>query len=155
MNNSEIEQAEKDLSEIEKMTDEAQQNERLKIWIKKYGVYVSIPTTSHIIWNQEAFSRAHTFLQTKMMLNACTTARSSCKWAAIAATVAALGVLAGWYTYLFKTIMLMFSCFILFYILLMTLRGAGFSVSLLLCQQIVRFFGHFDKRAGRMEAQNH
>jgi len=108
MKNKEIEQAEKELSDIEKMTDEVQQNERLRRWIKKYGVYVSIPPTSHLIWNREAFSRAHTFLQTKMMLNACTTARSSCKWAAIAATVAAIGVIAGWYTYLFKTIMLMF-----------------------------------------------
>jgi len=38
MKNSEIEQAEKELSEIEKMTDEAQQNERLKIWIKKWCI---------------------------------------------------------------------------------------------------------------------
>jgi len=108
MKNKEIGQAEKGLSDIEKMTDEVQQHERLKIWIKKYGVYVSILPTSHLIWNQEAFSRAHTFLQTKMMLNACTTAGSSCKWAAIAATVAALGVILGCYTYLFKMIILMF-----------------------------------------------
>lgn len=108
MKNKEIEQAEKELSEIEKTTDEVQQNERLKKWIKKYGVYVSISPTSHERWYPEAFGNAHRFLQTKMMLNACTTARSSCKWAAIAATVAAIGVIAGWYTYLFKTIMLMF-----------------------------------------------
>ena len=59
-------------------------------------------------WVRDTLEIAHRFLQTKMMLNACTTARSSCKWAAIAATVAAIGVLAGWYTYLFKMIILMF-----------------------------------------------
>jgi len=108
MKNKEIEQAEKELSEIEKMLPRKAE-QPLKKFFEKYGIHqVILAGQGGTKWIEQMFSYAHTFLQTKMMLNACTTARSSCKWAAVAATVAALGVILGFYTYLFKMIILLF-----------------------------------------------
>lgn len=109
MKNKEIEQAEKELSEIEKLPlgpDE----QAIKDFLRKYGIHqISLKEgQGGPKWVRQMFEHAHTFLQTKMMSNACTTAKWSCIWAAVAATVAALGVILGCYTYLFKTIMLMF-----------------------------------------------
>ena len=42
----------------------------------------------------------HTMLQTEMMLNACISAKHSCKWAAIAAFIALLATIAAWITVL-------------------------------------------------------
>ena len=104
MTNKEIKQAEKELSEIEK-TPREKQYEPLKEWIDKYGVSVFFKySPSDNLWKKDALENAHRFLQTKMMLNACTSARSSCKWAAIAATVAAIGVIASWSVFLHKMI---------------------------------------------------
>ena len=108
MTNKEIEQAEKELSEIEK-TPREKQYEPLKEWIDKYGVSVFFKySPSDNLWKKDALENAHRFIQTKMMLNACNFSKLACKWAAIAAIVAALGILASWYTYLFKMIILMF-----------------------------------------------
>ncbi len=106
MTNKEIEQAEKELSEIERMPHH-DIGVALEKFIEKYGIH-KIPKpqrdTLSTDWRKKTFDNAHTFLQTKMMLNACTTARSSCKWAAIAATVAAIGVIASWSVFLHKMI---------------------------------------------------
>jgi len=92
-----------------------EQCEPMKKWIDKYHVSVSLkyspPSTSSppdLQWLKEALENAHRFIQTKMMLNACNFSKLACKWAAIAASVAALGILASWYTYFLKMIILMF-----------------------------------------------
>ena len=113
MTNKEVEQAEKELHKIEEEPSPEHRFEPMKEWTKKYGAHHSSPPSYYqpekmVEWVRDTLEIAHRFLQTKMMLNACTTARSSCKWAAIAATVVAIGVIAGWYTYLFKMIILMF-----------------------------------------------
>ena len=108
MTNKEIEQAEKELSEIEK-TPREKQYEPLKEWIDKYGVSVFFKySPSDNLWKKDALENAHRFIQTKMMLNACNFSKLACKWAAIAAIVAAIGVLASWHAYLLKMIILMF-----------------------------------------------
>ena len=106
MTNKEIEQAEKELSEIGKKKKDTVFN-LLTDFFEKYNIpdVTSGPSPLSLDERVEKrFNRAHTFLQTKMMLNACTSARSSCKWAAIAATVAAIGVIAGWSVFLHKMI---------------------------------------------------
>ena len=106
MTNKEIEPAEKELSEIEGMPHN-DIGVALEKFIEKHGIH-KVPQlhrgTDSTDWRKKTFDNAHTFLQTKMMLNACISAKQSCKWAAIAATVAALGVLASWYVYLLKMI---------------------------------------------------
>ena len=114
MTNKEIEQAEKELSEIEKIQVPIGGTPKvIKIplteFAEKYGIHKIYFYEANIIeWIRLMFDHCHTFLQTKMMLNACISARSSCKWAAMAATIAAISVIAGWYIYLFKMIILMF-----------------------------------------------
>lgn len=106
MTNKEIEQAEKELSNIERMPHN-DIGVALEKFVEKYGIHkVSKPRggVDNSDWRKKTFDNAHTFLQTKMMLNACTTARSSCKWAAIAAIVASIGVIASWYVFLLKMI---------------------------------------------------
>jgi hypothetical protein len=53
--------------------------------------------------------RIYRYLQTQMMLNACISAKRSCKWAAIAAGIAAIGVIASWYIFLFKLLWQIFN----------------------------------------------
>jgi len=114
MTNKEIEQAEKELSEIEKNMGDPKgpiDVKPLNNFFEKYGVHKAVMPgggATRAEWREQTFRNAHTFLQTKMMLNACNFSKLACKWAAIAAIVAALGILASWYTYLFKMIILMF-----------------------------------------------
>ena len=114
MTNKEIEQAEKELSEIEKNMGDPKgpiDVKPLNNFFEKYGIHkAAMPGggATRAEWREQMFRNAHTFLQTKMMLNACNFSKVACKWAAIAAIVAALGILASWYTYLFKMIILMF-----------------------------------------------
>ncbi len=108
MTNKKLKQAKINFYDIlNKHTKEVPQYEPLKKWLNKYQVYVPSRDSS-IVWWGVAVENAHRFLQTEMMFNACVSSKQSCKWAAIAATVAAIGVIAGWYTYLFKMIILMF-----------------------------------------------
>lgn len=109
MTNKEIEQAEKELNEIDANPDTGPRRTAAIKLAKEMRVSIydphrqgAIAPTGVIIAN------IYRFLQTKMMLNACVSSKQSCKWAAIAATVAAIGVIASWYTYLFKMIILMF-----------------------------------------------
>ncbi len=103
-NKKTIEQAEKELSEIEKLPRE-KQYEPLKEWIDKYGVSVFFKySPSDNLWKKEALENAHRFIQTKMMLNACNFTKLACKWAAIAAIVAAIGVILSWSVFLHKMI---------------------------------------------------
>ncbi len=109
MTNKEIEQAEKDLHKIEEEPSPELRFEPMKEWTKKYGAHHGPPPSysqpeKMVEWVRDTLEIAHRFLQTKMMLNACTSARSSCKWAAIAATVAAIGVIASWSIFLHKMI---------------------------------------------------
>lgn len=112
MTNKELKQAKKDLCDILKTpTKRELQHDQLEEWLTKYGVYHRKSESIEeggVVWWREAVENAHRFLQTEMMFNACVSSKQSCKWAAIAATVAAIGVIAGWYTYLFKMIILMF-----------------------------------------------
>ena len=113
MTNKEIEQAEKELHKIEEEPSAELQFEPMKDWTKKYGAHHAPPPSysqpdKMVEWIRDTLEIAHRLLQTKMMLNACNFSKLACKWAAIAATVAAIGVIAGWYTYLFKMIILMF-----------------------------------------------
>jgi hypothetical protein len=103
MTNKEIEQAEKELSEIrEKKNDFASLIEFFGIYnIPDVGSGSMLSTDERI---EKMFNRAHTFLQTKMMLNACNFSKLACKWAAIAAIVASIGVIASWYVFLLKMI---------------------------------------------------
>lgn len=105
-NKKTIEQAEKELSDIERMPHN-EVGVALEKFIKTYGIH-QVPKPGRSInsseWRKKVFDNAHTFLQTKMMLNACTSARSSCMWAAIAAIVAAIGVIASWSVFLHKMI---------------------------------------------------
>lgn len=105
MTNKEFEQAEKELSGIEKMltTEEIEIYDELRgpleKFAEKYGMHkVSKFDISINEWVEQMFERAHTFLQTKMMLNACVSAKRSCRWAATAATIAILSLPAFWIT---------------------------------------------------------
>ena len=109
MTNKEIEQAEKELSKIGANPAVGPRRTATIELAKKLGVSIY---DSHrpgvFVPTEDIVENIYRFLQTKMMLNACVSSKQSCKWAAIAATVAAIGVIAGWYTYLFKMIILMF-----------------------------------------------
>ncbi|MBC8179665.1 hypothetical protein H8E88_00950 [candidate division KSB1 bacterium] len=115
MTNKEIEQAEKELSEIEKNMGNPKGTIDVKPidnFLEKHGIHKApMPGSgaTRAEWREQTFRNAHTFLQTKMMLNACNFSKSACKWAAIAAIVAAIGVLASWHTYLFKMIIQIFN----------------------------------------------
>lgn len=112
MTDKEIEQAEKDLSKIEKI--QIPDGGTLKVvkialteFAEKYEIHKMIFYEAYITeWTKQMFDHCHTFLQTKMMLNACVSARESgelakqscglakqcCFWAAIAAIVACISV---------------------------------------------------------------
>ena len=105
MTNKEIEQAEKELSEIGANPDAGPRRTAAIKLAKELGVSIydlhrhgAFAPTEVIIEN------IYRFLQTKMMLNACVSSKQSCKWAAIAATVAAIGVIASWSVFLHKMI---------------------------------------------------
>ena len=104
MTNKEIEQLEKELSEIEKLPLEKHQQAIIK-FLENHGIrQIPLKGQGGPEWVRQMFEHAHTFLQTKMMLNACTSARSSCKWAAIAAMFAAIGIILSWSVFLHKMI---------------------------------------------------
>ena len=100
MTNKEIEQAEKELCDIEKL----KKCGGLKKWLDDYGVSYSAYSNNET-WFLRGFENAHRFLQTKMMLNACVSAsesgelaKRSCRWAAIAASLASLCTIGTWVT---------------------------------------------------------
>jgi len=112
MTNKQIEQAEKDLCEIEKIQiPDGGTLKQVKISLVEFAdeheIHKMIFDESHITeWTRHMFAHCHTFLQTKMMLNACVSARESgelakqscglakwcCFWAAIAAIAACISV---------------------------------------------------------------
>ena len=111
MTDNEIEQAEKELCEIEKMhiTFDGTLKivkEPLVEYAEKYGIHIYNFFEADITqWTKDMLDHCHTFLQTKMMLNACISARESgelakrsCKWAAIAASLALLCTIGTWVT---------------------------------------------------------
>ena len=104
MTNKEIEQAEKELCEIEKNMGDPKgpkDDKPVNKFLEKYGIHKAAQPGSNatsVEWREQTFRNAHTFLQTKMMLNACVSAKSSCKWAAIAASIALLATIAAWIT---------------------------------------------------------
>ena len=105
MTNKEIEQLEKELSEIEANPDvgprrTAAINLAKELRVSLYDSHkpgTNAPT-------EVIIANIYRFLQTKMMFNACNFSKLACKWAAIAAIVASLGVLASWYVFLLKMI---------------------------------------------------
>lgn len=105
MTNKEIEQAEKKVNNIDANPDEGSRGIQARQLAKELGVSVLDPhvqgayaPTGVLIGN------IYRFLQTKMMLAACISAKQSCKWAAIAAAVAAFGIIASWSLFLHKMI---------------------------------------------------
>ena len=107
MTNKEIEQAKKELYKIlrEDINDEKRCD---KLHSFAVEINATVPPGQLKKFTQDYIntitSYIHTVLQTEMMLNACNYSKLACKWAAIAATVAALGVLASCYAFFLKTI---------------------------------------------------
>ncbi len=100
MTNREIKQAHKELCDIESMSsDEREQKEKLKDWMKKYGIHFITALAGRMAaWKDEMFETAHRFLQTETMVNTCNTAKWSSVWASVAATLSLLSVVAAWLT---------------------------------------------------------
>jgi len=102
MTNKELKKARKDLRDILKLPRKSiQEHDRMEEWLKKYGVYHRRSESIEeggVVWWREAVEYAHRFLQTEMMFNACVSAKQSCKWAAVAATVALIAAVAAWFT---------------------------------------------------------
>ncbi|MHC4105628.1 MAG: hypothetical protein ACYSR9_11855 [Planctomycetota bacterium] len=87
MTNEEIKNIEKSLQDIVKLTEDKKQTELMKVMADNN---IFLPSTQHMGSSEfvnDLFNNIHTFLQTKMMLNACVSAKWSCRWAAVAATV--------------------------------------------------------------------
>ena len=102
MTNKELKQAKKDLCDILKTpTKRELQHNQLEEWLTKYGVYHRQSESIEeggVVWWREAIENAHRFLQTEMMFNACVSAKSSCRWAAVAAIAALIATTAAWVT---------------------------------------------------------
>jgi hypothetical protein len=96
MNNKKIEQAEKELLEIE-AKPLSEQKELLQSYLKKYRIHgyekLQDPNAGETPSIREGFKSGHTWLQTQTMINTCITAKWSCFWAAIAAVAALLAVI--------------------------------------------------------------
>ena len=107
MTNKQIEQAEKELYKIlrEDINDEKRCDKLHSFAVK---INATVPPGQLKKYTQDYInaitSNIHTVLQTEMMLNACNYSKLACKWAAIAATVAAIGVIASWSIFLHKMI---------------------------------------------------
>ncbi len=106
MTNEEIEKIEQKLSEILKMPFEKQPGELQKLG-NEAGVNLPHSSERHVQKQTITMTQAmHSFLQSKMMLNACASAETSsdlakqacnsakwsCRWAAIAAIVACISI---------------------------------------------------------------
>jgi hypothetical protein len=93
MTNKEIKQAEKDLSAISKLSFDDQPDKLLELG-RKIGINPphnpNNQRQGQVIYMTQAIN---SFLQTKMMLNACVSAKWSCFWAAIAAIASCISVL--------------------------------------------------------------
>jgi len=99
MTNKEIKQAEKELCSAEKMEKGPKRRDELKRWAKNYCMHlVEIREKGSAYWQDDMFEAAHRLLQTATMVKTCKIAMWSCFWAAMAATVAALGAIAAWIT---------------------------------------------------------
>lgn len=98
MTNKKIKQAEKELCGIEAMPPGDGETEIIR-FLKKYRIHqIRKKHQDQAEWIEQLFSYAHTFLQTKMMLNSSKTAKWSCIWAAIATTAALIAATAAWVT---------------------------------------------------------
>ena len=65
--------------------------------MQKYGVhFITVLTGRMEAWKDEMFEIAHRFLQTATMVNTCNTAKWSCIWAALAATLSLFSMVAAW-----------------------------------------------------------
>ena len=105
MTNKEIEQVEKKLNNIATIPDTGPRRTATIELAKELGVNIDYPhRPGTLAPTEDIIGNIYRFLQTKMMLNACVSARSSCKWASIAAAVAAFGIIASWSLFLHKMI---------------------------------------------------
>ena len=105
MTNKNIEQAEKKLSEIGANSDTSLRRTAAIKLAEDLGVSIYDSHVPDVFLRTEVIVEdIYRFLQTKMMLNACVSAKQSCKWAAIAAIVASIGVIASLYVFLLKMI---------------------------------------------------
>ena len=98
MTNKKIGKIEKKLSEIQKMPFEDQPGE-----LEKLGneVGINLPHSPEYHRQKQTITMTqamHSFLQSKMMLNACASSKKSCFWASIAATLSLFCSVAAWLT---------------------------------------------------------
>lgn len=97
MTNKEIKQAEKELCSAEKMEKSPERQTKLKNWAEKHHLHlVQVRRGGMESWQDDMFEVAHRFLQTATMVNTCNTAKWSCIWAAVAATLSLFSVVAAW-----------------------------------------------------------
>ena len=93
MTNREIKKAEKDLSDILRLNFDEQPNKLIELG-RNIGINPPHNPDNYrqgqVIYMTQAIN---SFLQSKMMLNACVLAKWSCFWAAIAAIAACISVL--------------------------------------------------------------
>jgi hypothetical protein len=95
MTNKEIEKVEQKLCEIQAMPFDEQPGELLILGNK---IGVNLPHTLGNVRQSQTIlmtQAMHSFLQSKMMLNACVSANRSCFWAAVAAIAAFISVVLG------------------------------------------------------------
>jgi hypothetical protein len=92
LTHKQLKEAEKRWSEIEKADIGPDTKKEIEKYLKDYGIAIlESPNTS--ILKIDAQKAVRIFLQTQSSILACNDARRACFWAAIAATVAALGAL--------------------------------------------------------------
>lgn len=92
MRTKKLEKLEQELCEIQKLPFENQPG-KLHKWGQQNNV--NLPHTPENTRQKQVIhmtQSAHSFLQTKMMLNACNSARRSCFWAAVAAVCASITI---------------------------------------------------------------
>lgn len=90
----EIEQKLSDISRLESFDDQLKKLVKLQ-----EDLGIKLPHTMEYTIQKKIFhitTGIHTLLQSKMMLKACVSAKRSCRWAAVAATLSFFGMLGAW-----------------------------------------------------------
>ena len=99
MTNREIEKNKQELYEIQRIPERTKQLEPIRTLAKRVNAPIPLmPSDMHredseIDFINEITRNIHTVLQSEMMFNACTSAKRSCFWAAVAAIVACISVI--------------------------------------------------------------
>lgn len=104
MTNKEIEQVKQEVFEIQKKKPMSEQLEPMQAVANRIGAPIPVGYTqkTQAEFICDVFRNIHVVLQTETMVNACISAKRSCIWAAVAATVALLSAVAAWITVLVR-----------------------------------------------------